>query len=136
MKHGDISNELPKRILVTTDIIMDVEINIKKKLLIIPTVKIEKKFRRDALSYLYVFTTRAGFTLELVSFDLRDEDLQEVMDMLDNMGTNPFRYYTAYESDKHLLSELPYRPEVVGVVDVDSRLLRYGHWGRTFADLQ
>jgi len=136
MKHGDISNELPKRILVTPDIIMDVEINIKKKLLIIPTVKIEKKFRRDALSYLYVFTTRAGFTLELVSFDLRDEDLQEVMDMLDNMGTNPFRYYTAYESDKHLLSELPYRPEVVGVVDVDSRLLRYGHWGRTFADLQ
>lgn len=136
MRKGDISNELPKRILVTTDIIMDVEINIKKKLLIIPTVKIQKKFRRDALSYLYIFTTRAGFTLELVSFDLGDADLQEVMDMLDNLGTNPFRYYTAYESDKHLLSELPYRPEVVGVVDVDSRLLRYGHWGRTFADLQ
>lgn len=136
MQKGDISNELPKRMLVTTDIIMDVEINIKKKLLIIPTVKIEKKFKRDALSYLYIFTTRAGFTLELVSFDLRDEDLAEVMDLLDNRGTNPFRYYTAYESDKHLLSELPYRPEVVGVVDVDSRLLRYGHWGRTFADLK
>lgn len=136
MQRGDISNELPKRILVTTDIIMDVEMTVKKKLLVIPTVKIEKKFRRDALSYLYIFTTRAGFTLELVSFDLRDADLEEVMDMLDKMGTNPFRYYTAYESDKHLLSELPYRPEVVGVVDVDSRLLRYGHWGRTFADLQ
>lgn len=136
MLKGDISNELPKRMLVTTDIIMDVEINIKKKLLIIPTVKVQKKFRRDALSYLYIFTTRAGFTLELISFDLGDADLQESMDILDNMGTNPFRYYSAYESDKHLLSELPYRPEVVGVVDVDSRLLRYGHWGRTFADLQ
>jgi len=88
------------------------------------------------LSYLYIFTTRAGFTLELVSFDLTDADLEEVMDTLDRKGTNPFRYYTAYESDKHLLSELPYRPEVVGVVDVDSRLLRYGHWGRTFADLK
>ena len=136
MQKGDISNELPRRILVTTDIIMDVEINVKKKLLIIPTVKIDKKFRRDALSYLYVFTTRAGFTLELVSFDSDEDSLSETMDMLDRMGTNPFRYYTAYESDKHLLSELPYRPEVVGVVDVDSRLLRYGHWGRTFADLQ
>lgn len=136
MLNGDISNELPKRMLVTTDIIMDVEINIKKKLLIIPTVKVEKKFRRDALSYLYVFTTRAGFTLELISFELGESDLEEAMDMLDRMGTNPFRYYSAYESDKHLLSELPYRPEVVGVVDVDSRLLRYGHWGRTFADLQ
>lgn len=136
MRKGDISNELPKRILVTTDIVMDVEMTVKRKLLIIPSVKINKKFKRDALSYLYVFTSRAGVTLELVSFDLTDADLEEVMEMLDKMGTNPFRYYTAYESDKHLVSELPYRPEVVGVVDVDSRLLRYGHWGRTFADLQ
>ena len=136
MLKGDISNELPKRMLVTTDIIMDVEMTVKRKLLVIPSVKINKKFRRDALSYLYVFTSRAGVTLELVSFDLTDADLEESMDLLDRMGTNPFRYYTAYESDKHLLSELPYRPEVVGVVDVDSRLLRYGHWGRTFADLQ
>lgn len=136
MKKGDISNELPRRILVTTDIIMDVEITVKRKLLVIPSVQINKKFRRDALSYLYIFTTRAGFTLELVSFELDDDGLSETMDELDKNGTNPFRYYTAYESDKHLLSELPYRPEVVGVVDVDSRLLRYGHWGRTFADLQ
>lgn len=136
MRKGDISNELPRRILVTTDIIMDVEMTVKRRLLVIPSVKINKKFKRDALSYLYVFTSRAGVTLELVSFDLTDADLEESMEMLDRMGTNPFRYYTAYESDKHLVSELPYRPEVVGVVDVDSRLLRYGHWGRTFADLQ
>ena len=136
MKKGDISNELPRRILVTTDIIMDVEMTVKRKLLVIPSVKVNKKFKRDALSYLYVFTTRAGFTLELVSFEYDNDTLSETMDALDNIGTNPFRYYTAYESDKHLLSELPYRPEVVGVVDVDSRLLRYGHWGRTFADLQ
>lgn len=136
MQRGDISNELPKRILVTTDIIMDVEMTVKRRLLVVPSVKINKKFKRDALSYLYIFTSRAGVTLELVSFDLTDADLEEVIDMLDKKGTNPFRYYTAYESDKHLLSELPYRPEVVGVVDVDSRLLRYGHWGRTFADLQ
>jgi hypothetical protein len=115
---------------------MDVEMTVKRKLLVIPSVKVNKKFKRDALSYLYVFTTRAGFTLELVSFEYDNDTLSETMDALDNMGTNPFRYYTAYESDKHLLSELPYRPEVVGVVDVDSRLLRYGHWGRTFADLQ
>jgi hypothetical protein len=136
VRKGDISNELPRRILVTTDIIMDVEMTVKRRLLVIPSVKINKKFKRDALSYLYVFTSRAGVTLELVSFDLTDADLEESMEMLDRMGTNPFRYYTAYESDKHLVSELPYRPEVVGVVDVDSRLLRYGHWGRTFADLQ
>lgn len=135
MKNGDISNELPKRILVTTDIIMDVQINIKKKLLIIPSVKINKKFRRDVLSYLYIYTSRAGVTLELASFDLDDDGLSDTMVELDKAGTNPFRYYSAYESVNHLVNELPYRPEVVGVVDVDSRLLRYGHWGRTFKEL-
>lgn len=136
MRKGDISNELPKRILVTTDIIMDVEMTVKRRLLVIPSVKINKKFKRDALSYLYIFTSRAGVTLELVSFDLDDDGLAETIESLDKMGTNPFRYYTAYETVNHLVNELPYRPEVVGVVDVDSRLLRYGHWGRTFADLR
>lgn len=135
MKHGDISNELPKRMLVTSDVIMDVEVSVKKKLLIIPTVKINKKFRRDILSYLYIYTSRVGVTLELVSYELDEQNLSEAMDSLDNMGTNPFRYFTAYESVNHLVNELPYRPEVLGVVDVDSRLLHYGRWGRTFKEL-
>jgi len=71
MKKGDISNELPRRILVTTDIIMDVEMTVKRKLLVIPSVQINKKFRRDALSYLYIFTTRAGFTLRTLGKDIR-----------------------------------------------------------------
>lgn len=135
MKHGDISNELPKRMLVTTDVIMDVEISVKKKLLIIPTIKINKNFRRDVLSYLYIYTSRVGVTLELVSYDLDEQNLSEAMDSLDKVGTNPFRYFTAYESVNHLVNELPYRPEVLGVVDVDSRLLQYGRWGRTFKEL-
>jgi len=53
MKKGDISNELPRRILVTTDIIMDVEMTVKRKLLVIPSVQINKKFRRDALSWTF-----------------------------------------------------------------------------------
>ena len=117
MKHGDISNELPKRMLVTTDVIMDVEISVKKKLLIIPTVKVNKKFRRDVLSYLYIYTSRMGVTLELVSYELDEENLSEAMDSLDKVGTNPFRYFTAYESVNHLVNELPYRPEVLGVVE-------------------
>jgi len=135
VKNGDISNELPKRYLITTDIFLEINITVKKIAKLFPVPKVDKKFRRDILSFLYLFTTKAGVTLEVVSFDLSDDELSKVMDTLDNMGTNPFRYFSSYESVNHLVSELPYRPEVLGVVDVDSRLLRYGHWGKDFKGL-
>jgi hypothetical protein len=73
--------------------------------------------------------------MELASFTLNDAELQTMVDKLDRMGTNPFRYFTSYESIEHLVSELPYRPEVVGVLDLPSRMLRYGHWGLDFTQL-
>lgn len=135
MRNGDISNELPKRILVVSDIFLTVELNVKKVLKIFPVAKVDKKIRRDILSYLYLYTTKQGVTLELVSYELSDEDLSKVIDMLDSMGTNPFRYFSSYESVNHLVAELPYRPEVVGVLDTPTRLLRYGHWGLDFNKL-
>lgn len=135
MRNGDISNELPKRILVVADIFLTVELNVKKKYKLIPFVQVEKKVRRDVLSALYLYTTNRGVTLELVSYELTDEQLSETMDYLDNTGTNPFRYYSGYESINHLVSELPYRPEVIGVIDAPSNILRYGHWGLDFNSL-
>jgi hypothetical protein len=135
VRNGDISNELPRRILVVSDIFLTVELTVKKRLKIFPVPKVDKKIRRDILSYLYLYTTKQGVTLELVSYDLSDDDLSQTVDMLDSMGTNPFRYFSAYESVNHLVSELPYRPEVVGVLDIPTRLLRYGHWGLDFNKL-
>jgi hypothetical protein len=135
MRNGDISNELPKRVLVVSDVFLMVELNVKKKYKLIPFVKVEKKIRRDILSSLYLYTTNRGVTLELVSYGLTDEQLSETMDYLDNLGTNPFRYFSSYESINHLVNELPYRPEVVGVIDVPSNLLRYGHWGLDFNNI-
>jgi hypothetical protein len=135
MRHGDISNELPKRVLVVSDVFLMVELNVKKKYKLIPFVQVEKKIRRDILSSLYLYTTNRGVTLELVSYGLTDEQLSETMDYLDNLGTNPFRYFSSYESINHLVNELPYRPEIVGVIDVPSNLLRYGHWGLDFNNI-
>lgn len=129
MKNGDISNELPRRIVVVSDIFLTVELTMKKKFKFFPVPEVDKKIRRDILSYLYLYTTKNGVTLELVSFNLEQEDLAKTVDVLDSMGTNPFRYFSAYESIDHLVAELPYRPEVIGVLDTPSRLLRYGHWG-------
>lgn len=129
MKNGDISNELPKRIIVLSDVFLQTELKVTKRFKILPVVKTDTNVNRQTLSQLYIYTTRKGVTLELASFDMNEEDLGEFMDKLDNMGTNPFRYYSSYESVNHLVAELPYRPEVVGVLDIQSRQLRYGHWG-------
>ena len=129
MKNGDISNELPQRIIVVSDVFLQTELKVTKRFKVLPVVKTDTNVNRQTLSQLYIYTTRKGVTLELASFDMSEEELGEFMDKLDNMGTNPFRYYSSYESVNHLVAELPYRPEVVGVLDVQSRQLRYGHWG-------
>jgi len=132
MFKGDISNELPKRILVTTDVFLNVELTVKKRFNLFPVPKIDRKLKRDILSRLYMVTINKGVTLEAVSFDMSEEKLTLLTDMLDNMGTNPFRYFTSYSSISQLVSELPYRPEVLGVVDAPKNLLRYGSWGLEF----
>lgn len=135
MRKGDISNELPKRIVVIADTFIDYDISIKKRLKVIPVTKKTAKFNRTLLSRLYVFAQNVGYTMELASFSLNEEQLSSIVDSLDHMGTNPFRYFTSYESIEHLIQELPYRPEVVGVLDLPTRLLRYGHWGLDFTQL-
>lgn len=135
MRKGDISNELPKRMLVTTDTFLEKTVTIKKKFKILPAAKVDYKMNRGFLSYLYLYTTKKGVTLELISFDQTEEELETLASYLDKIGTNPFRYFTAYSSINQVVDELPYRPEVVGVVDIPTRLLRYGHWGVEFSSL-
>jgi hypothetical protein len=132
---GDISNDLPKRVIVILDTFIEEQVITKKKFKVVPVKEKKEKFNRALLSRLYVFAQRVGYTMELASFTLNEEELEKVIATLDNMGTNPFRYFTSYESVNHLVSELPYRPEVVGVLDLPTRLLRYGHWGLDFTQL-
>jgi hypothetical protein len=129
MKNGDISNELPQRIIVVADVFLKTELKMQKRLRLFTVPSVDRTVNRQMLSNLYLYTTRKGVTLEVASFDMDEEELEGFMDTLDKMGTNPFRYYTSYESVNHLVAELPYRPEVVGVLDIQSRQLRYGQWG-------
>ena len=135
MRKGDISNDLPKRIVVIADTFLDYDVKISKKFKVFPVSSKETKYNRSILSRLYVFAQNIGYTMELASFSLNEEELQTLVNKLDKMGTNPFRYFTSYESIEHLVSELPYRPEVAGVLDLPSRMLRYGHWGLDFTQL-
>jgi len=127
LKGGDISNEVPMRVLVTLDCILDRRPAFKK-VLGISIPEEEVTYNRLALSTFWRFRDSYDYSLELVGFDYSQAEMDEVLEDLDNLGTNPFNYATAYNVVADLVAELPYRPEVKHVIDIPERGLRYGHW--------
>jgi hypothetical protein len=125
MKGGDISNEVPLRVAVTLDCIIDRRPTIKK-VLGVPVVGEETNYNRQSLSLFWRFAEKYGYSLELIGFGYTPKEMKEVLEDLDNLGTNPFNYAHAYNVVADLVAELPYRPELKGVVDIPSRGLRYG----------
>lgn len=125
MKGGDISNEVPLRVIVTLDCILDRKPEIKK-ILGIPVVKEDVSYNRQALSMFWRFSQKYEYSMELAGFGYNKKEMREIQEDLDNLGTNPFNYYSSYMTVSDLVRELPYRPELAGVVDVPDRALRYG----------
>ena len=132
MRYGDLSNQMPRRLLVHLDLFLIKKPRVEKKFRLFPQVKYDLDYDRLFLNKLYLFTTQAEITLELVSFEHNDEELLLIYNELDRVGTNPFRYHSVFKSAEDLVSKLPYRPEVIGVLDIDERKLMYGHWGLDF----
>lgn len=135
MKNGDISNEVPKRILVVEDVFTRTTEITTKKFFFKKDVKINKSFDLGLLSKLYLVASNSPFTFEMVSVRLTEEELTMSFNNLDRQGTNPFRYWNSYKSAKDLTSALPFRPEVAFVVDIPTRKGMYGHWGLDVSEL-
>jgi hypothetical protein len=125
MRGGDISNEVPLRVVVTLDCILFKRPTVKK-ILGIPVFGEESQYNRQSLSLFWRFADKYGYTLELVGFGYTKKEMDEVLEDLNNLGTNPFNYVNRYNSVADLVAELPYRPELKGVVDIPTRGLRYG----------
>lgn len=136
MRNGDISNDIPQRIIVTDDVFILLETEVlPKKYKVLKRTRKKVSFKKEVLSQLYLWAMRTPYTIELASFNLNQEELQKVMDTLDEYGTNPFRYCVSYTTIEDLINQLPYRPELIGVIDRPDRMLRYGHWGMDIARL-
>jgi hypothetical protein len=130
VQYGDISNDIPQRIIVTTDVFVLLETEVlPKKYKIFKQSRKKVSFKKEVLSQLFLWAVQTPYVIELASFNLDQEELQKVLDTLDKYGTNPFRHCVAYESVEFLVKQLPYRPEILGVIDRPDRLMRYGHWG-------
>jgi len=128
MKNGDLSNEVPKRLLVNTEVFTMTTTHITRKFKVFPQVSHHVKYDKLMLNKFYLLGMRGGITLEMFSYELSQKDMDLLHNELDRVGTNPFRYATAIKSVKALVDDLPYRPEVLGVVDIPSREMLYGHW--------
>ena len=127
MRGGDISNEIPMRVLVSLDCLLVRESKVNK-VLGISVPYTETTYNRQALSHFWRFRETNDYVLELVGFEISQKQMDDVLEDLDNLGTNPFNYSKSYNVVADLVAELPYRPEVKHVIDIPDRALRDGHW--------
>jgi hypothetical protein len=133
MLRGDISNETPPRILVGIDVAVVSELLEEKPLFgKRKTVRKITALNNAQLSKLWNVSYKFGLSVELAACadeGWTTEDLEGLMNRLDNRGGNPFNYFEVYPDLPNLISELPYRTNLKGVVDIRGRVARYGSWG-------
>ena len=129
MYKGDLSNEVTKRILVTYESITEAVSVPTKFLGIVTGVRVDRKVDRRMLNRLWRYTDRFPIRLELVNFGVSQQKATERHDLIDQRGMNPFNYSIAYENIEELLVDLPFRPDILGVIDIPDNQARYGGRG-------
>lgn len=139
MKGGDISNETSFKIVVVVDVVGSIvteEVSsgffkkeLKKKL---------DKIDLPSVSRLWNIGNKYGVSIELAAFEdegWTEEALEQLMEKLERRVSNPFNYAELYSSIEELISVLPYRPNLKGVVDLPGRVARYGSYGVELSNL-
>jgi len=132
LKGGDISNETSPRLIVMIDVVATSELEESRGFL---RTSVERKVIRPnnvALSHLWNLSNKYGLSLEIAAFETENWNqgqLDKFMDKMDRRGGNPFNYAELYSDIEDFISELPYRTNLKGVVDLRERVARYGSWG-------
>jgi hypothetical protein len=132
MRNGDISNETPPRIIVNVDVVCESILEEERKLFRGKPVRKYKTLNNQALSQLWLISTRYGLSVELMAYEedhWTQEQLDVLIDRLERRGGNPFNYAEVYTDIDDFISDLPYRNNLKGVIDLRERVARYGSWG-------
>jgi hypothetical protein len=132
MRNGDISNETPPRIIVNVDVVCESTLEEERKLFRGKPVRKYKTLNNQALSQLWLISTRYGLSVELMAYEedhWTQEQLDALIDRLERRGGNPFNYAEVYTDIDDFISDLPYRNNLKGVIDLRERVARYGSWG-------
>ncbi len=133
MRGGDISNETPPRIIVNVDVVCESEVEEERKFFGgKQTRRKYGKLNNQALSQLWLISSKYGLSVELAAFideGWTQESIDALIDKLERRGGNPFNYAEVYSDIDDFIGDLPYRNNLKGVIDLRSRVARYGSWG-------
>lgn len=126
MQGGDISNESPGSILVNLDVVLIPSISVGRVLGIFPTTAHD--FEIDALTANAIsrVAEQSSFTWEAFAVGMAERSVNRLLDELEHAGIQPFRWVIHVDSVEDLMSQLPYRRGVLGIVDRPQRALMYG----------
>lgn len=138
MLGGDISNETSPRIIVVVDVVANSFIQDTRKLMRTAQERVFSSLNNPALSHLWNISSKFGLAVELAGFENElwtEELLDKIMDKLERRGGNPFNYSELYTDIDDFISELPYRSNLKGVIDLRERVARYGSIGLELENL-
>lgn len=132
MKGGDISNVSSLQVVCLTDVVIQLVEEETRKLL---SKKLEYKIGNIDLqnaNKLWNLANKYGVSLELAGYEDQgwsEELLEKAFDKLEKRVVNPFNYWQLYESADELVSGIPYRANLRGIIDIPGRVARYGSAG-------
>lgn len=138
MKGGDISNVSSPQVIVTTDVVIKL---VEEESGVLLFKKVNYKIGDINVlnaNKLWRISTNYGLSLELAGFaefGWTEELLEKTFEKLERRIVNPFNYHQLYESIDELVSVLPYRPNLKGVIDLPERVARYGSAGVEMGNL-
>lgn len=151
MEGGDISNAATPRVWVMEEVVLSREYALvvseqpvkkhwwsrKKVEKAASSVPLSITIDRAAMSLLWRYSQRmqaTGIRIELVHIG-DDSVADDIMALLDTHSSNVFSNVLVFSSTEELVDALPYRSDVISVVDEGRKALRFGSRGTDFAEL-
>lgn len=134
MQGNDLDNSPTRRFWILADAVLRTEHREVQEKRFLRTVTRERDVTVPdlaALNKLWRYSAEFGVRLELVFIGPQAQDAVGTWDMLEKGAANPFSDWLAFETHTQLVEQIPYRSDVLGIVDVPTHSLYYGGKGMT-----
>lgn len=139
MKDNDLSAAPTPRYYVLSDVVFRMkETTVVKRKMLRTSTSTEWVVSPDmaVLSLLWRFSEKMGVRMELIFVGERAVEMAPgLWEMLDETAANPFNDWQAMENYHGILRDLPYRPDILGVIALPTDSAHFGGRGLTIANL-